>query len=312
MSLLSRISGLLDSFQAIELEARDRYGAGGEDEVEEIIHRNLWRYIRNPLAPHPSKPGVFLESDFLVYVNASLFVVEVKRLIGRVVPDDDRRFLQQVKQGRYGEGVFVKRFSNPLQKTNSFARRLRSYLAEMDPRFRHVHIGAAAVFAPTADISAIHDPAGLIYARELPDFFLNQSRSDTHQRPWLVEAFTHVPTWDRIETTHGESMYGLFNQPALMFRDTSMRQLSIPFSEVAEVQLEPGHFLSDASEAKIKLLTGEILHARVAFGDIRLDRFGSVQVHKLRNLRRILPGVARFRGRVVPAASPRGRRSQAG
>jgi hypothetical protein len=34
VSLLSRISGFLDSFQTIELEQRDRYGAGGEDEVE--------------------------------------------------------------------------------------------------------------------------------------------------------------------------------------------------------------------------------------------------------------------------------------
>jgi hypothetical protein len=129
VSLLSRISGFLDSFQTIELEQRDRYGAGGEDEVEEIIRRNQWPYVRNPLAPHPGKPGVFLESDFLVHVHGGLFAIEVKRLVGRVVYDDeDRRFMRQMKKGRYGEGIFVKRFSNPLPKTNSFAGRLKSYL----------------------------------------------------------------------------------------------------------------------------------------------------------------------------------------
>ena len=296
MSLLSRISGVLDSFHTIELEEKDRYGAGGEDEVEEIIRRNQWRYVRNPLAPHPSKPGVFLESDFLVHVNDGLVVVEVKKLIGRVEYDgDDQRYVRQVKQGRYGEGVFVKRLSNPLQKTNSFARRLKSYLAEVDPRFRHVYIGAAAAFSPTADISAIHDSAGLIYTSELPEFLAQQSRTgETRKRPWLADALRRAPTWDRIETTRGDSIYGLFRQPALVFKDGSMKRSSIPFADIAEVELQPGGLFADASDATILLLNGEVVRSRVAFGDLRLDRFGPVQVHKLRNLRRIVPGVARL------------------
>jgi two-component system, OmpR family, sensor kinase len=80
MTLLSRISGMFDSFHTIQLEEKDRYGAGGEYEVELLIRHNQWPYIRNPLAPHPAKPGVFLESDFLVYANGGLFAVEVKRL----------------------------------------------------------------------------------------------------------------------------------------------------------------------------------------------------------------------------------------
>jgi len=160
-----------------------------------------------------------------------------------VYDDDDHRFMRQEKQGRYGEGVFVKRMSNPLQKTNNFARRLKSFLAEVDPRFRHVYIGAAAVFAPTADISAVHDPAGLIYASELPDFFLRQGRPDVSGlRSWLVDALLYVPTWDRIETKSGESMYGLFCQQTLAFTDASMRQLSIPFRDVIEARLAPGGF----------------------------------------------------------------------
>jgi hypothetical protein len=300
VSLLSRISGVLDSFHTIELEAKDRYGAGGEDEVEEILRRGNWPYVRNPLAPHPSKPGVFLESDFLVHVNDGLVAIEVKKLVGRVEYDgDDHRYVRQVKVGRYGEGVFVKRLSNPLQKTNGFAGRLKSYLAQVDPRFRSVYIGAAAAFAPTADISAIYDPSGLIYTRELPEFLERQSRAgETRKRPWLADGLRRVPTWDRIETTGGDSMYGLFKQPSLVFRDGSMKRSSIPFAEIAEVRLQPGGWFSDASDATILLLTGEVVRARVAFGDLRLDRFGPVQVHKLRNLRRIVPGVARLnRGR---------------
>jgi hypothetical protein len=240
---------------------------------------------------------VFLESDFLVHVHGGLFAIEVKRLVGRVVYDDeDRRFMRQMKKGRYGEGIFVKRFSNPLPKTNSFAGRLKSYLIDVDPRFRHVYINAVAAFAPTADISAIHDPSGTIYTTELPDFLSRQTRAgEDRPRPWLVEGLRHVPTWDRIETNQGESMYGLFTEPALSFTDASGTRSSIPFANIAAVQLRPGGFFSDASEAAITLLTGEVVQTRISFGDIRLDRFGSVQVHKLRNLRRIVPGVSRLR-----------------
>jgi len=99
VSLLSRISGMLDSFHKIEFEEKDRYGAGGEDEVEELIRRGGLAYVRNPLAPHPSKPGVFLESDFLVHVNGGLFAVEVKKLIGRIEYDDsEHRYVRQVNK----------------------------------------------------------------------------------------------------------------------------------------------------------------------------------------------------------------------
>jgi len=298
VSLLSRISGMLDSFHKIELEEKDRYGAGGEDEVEELIRRGGWAYVRNPLAPHPSKPGVFLESDLLVHVNGGLFGVEVKKVIGRIEYDDrEHRYVRQVKQGRYGEGAFVMRLSNPVQKTNSFAGRLKGYLLRVEPRFRQVCIGAVAAFAPTAHISAIHDPAGLIYTTEVPEFLAHQSRaSDGRQRPWLAQALRHVPTWDRVETVQGELMYGLFTQPALVFKDRSMKKSTIPFADVAEVRLKRGGLFSDASDATIQLLTGEVVQTRVAFGNLRLDRFGSVQVHKLRNLRRIMPGVACIRG----------------
>jgi hypothetical protein len=307
MSLLSRISGLVDSFQTIELEARERYGAGGEDEVEAIISRNQWRYVRNPLAPHPSKPGLFLESDFLVHVNGGLFAVEVKRLNGRVVYDADHRFMLQEKRGRHAEGVFVKRFSNPLQKTNGFAYRLKCYLTDVDPRFRHVSIDAVAAFAPTADISAVHDRVGLIYTSELPDFLMQRSVvGDGRRVPWLDEALGQVPTWDRVETTLGEVIYGLFSQPTLDFGDASMKRSTIPFADIAEVRLQPGGLFSAASEASIRLVSGEVVQTRVGFGDIRLERFGALQVHKLRNLTRIVPGVARLRGRLAATGAVAG------
>src|SRR5262249_53290927 len=156
----------------------------------------------------PSKPGVFLEGDFLVHTGNALVALEVKKLVGRISFDaDDHKTIRQVKEGRYGEGLFVKQFGNPLAKTNNFAFRLRQYLGELDPGFRQVRIDAAVVFAPTADISSIHDRDSLLYTSDLPELLRRKGGGADGQRRWLVDALSYVPTWDRIETREGESIY---------------------------------------------------------------------------------------------------------
>jgi Nuclease-related domain len=309
VSLFSRITGLLDSFQKIELDERDRYGAGGEDEVETILKRGRWRYMRSPLVPHPSKPGVFLEGDFLVHSGNALVVLEVKKLIGRLAfQDADQKLLAQVKEGRYGEGLFVKHFGNPLSKTNNFAFRLRSYLTNVDPRFKSVHIDAAVVFAPTADISAIHNPNAMIHTTELADLLRRKGASNGADRRWVVDALMYVPTWDRLETSQGDSIYGLFLSPSLEFRDSSGRRQTVPFRDVREIAIQAGGFLADASRATITTNRRQVVRTAIAHGEIALDRFGTVQRHKLRNLTRIVPGIARMRHQLaaVPEEPHRG------
>ncbi len=110
----------------------------------------------------------------------------------------------------------------------------------------------------------------------------------------------YVPTWDRIETREGESMYGLFTSAAIEFRDAGGQRRSLPYRDIAEVRLAPGGFFADASDATIRTLRGELVKTRIAHGELAPDRFGVVQRHKLRNLTRIVPGVARLRHRHGP------------
>jgi len=191
VSLLSRISGLVVSLDSVHLDQRDRVGASGEHEVELIIRQSQWRYLRNPLVPHATRPGVYIEGDFLVLANDTLCVVEVKNLVGRLFFEDaEQRVVRQEKLGRYGDVMSSKQLPNPLPKVNSFARRLKDHLAGLDARFRRVYVDAVVVFAPTADISGIYDPAGLISIGELPGYIQRQTRDrGSGQRPWLADAY---------------------------------------------------------------------------------------------------------------------------
>lgn len=109
----------------------------------------------------------------------------------------------------------------------------------------------------------------------------------------------YVPTWDRLETCDGDSMYGLFQSSTLEFRDASGKHQIMRFRDIAEVTIDRGGFLADAALATITTTRGQTVCARVAHGEIALDRFGTIQRHKLRNVRRIVPGLARVRHHFV-------------
>ncbi|MBV9173263.1 MAG: NERD domain-containing protein [Chloroflexi bacterium] len=288
---------MLDSFQTFELEERDRFGAGGEDEVERILRRGGWKFLRNALAPHPTRVDRFLETDFVVHIGSSLVALEVKRLVGRITfADQQRRAIRQLKLGCNGQSFVTKEFQNPMLQAKHAAVRLKQFLAEVDPWFASARIDPAVVFARTADISAIRDSTRFMYVSELSDFL--KRRADTpggRDKPWLVDAFMYIPTWDRVETHAGDSIYGLFTDAALHFVDALGQNWTMPFRHIAEVRLEQGGFLADGVEATIRTTQRDVLHTRIALGHVVLDHFGSVQCHKLRNLRRILPGVARLR-----------------
>jgi hypothetical protein len=89
----------------------------------------------------------------------------------------------------------------------------------------------------------------------------------------------------------------LFTSPRLEFRDANGQPRRLAYRDIAEVQIELGAFLAEASPARIRTMGGQVVNAKVAQGELAIDRFGVVQTHRLRNLRRIVPGVARLRYR---------------
>src|ERR1700737_1388967 len=85
MFMIDRLLRAIDAMSRVELGDVDRGGMLGEQYAEGIIDDGQHGcYIRNPMIPHPRRPGLFLETDFLVYVQGSLYCVEVKNYRGRV------------------------------------------------------------------------------------------------------------------------------------------------------------------------------------------------------------------------------------
>src|SRR6266581_6171008 len=57
MSVWRRLERLVETFAIIELDEGSRFGADGEDDAERVLAGTGGHLMRNPVLPHPRKPG---------------------------------------------------------------------------------------------------------------------------------------------------------------------------------------------------------------------------------------------------------------
>lgn len=318
MSLFQRITRAFHTLSTIELDEQSRFGALGELYAEQILDDGQAICVNNPIVPHPTKPGLFLESDFLIYTWGSLFCVEIKHYkgrlfyptrerVGQVSPTrgrlsrpplqsfDDSIIIQE-KVGNYGEGIFLKEHRNPLKKTRYFIHHLKDYLCTIDARCKKVFIIPIVGFSELADISAIYDfEAGMISTSQLPTFFERHSGPAAASPPpsWLRGALYRVPTWDLILTTRHEWINGVITDRELLFQGTDRHSYHLPYRTLHTVTLQRGGLFSAADQLTITDVRGHVSSYRSVGGEVHLRRFGGeFQTHQLRNVSQIVVGIA--------------------
>ncbi len=319
MSIINRLVRAIESMSNIELGEQDRVGMRGEQFAEDIIVEGANEgYIRNPILPHPRKPGIFFETDILVYTQGTLFCVEIKNfgrgkvyypsryrtvyiekgwfIFKRKVPQqvferyDDTKMIQE-KAGR--NGIETREMPNPLYKTRNYANDLQRYLIRIDSRLQTVPIISVLAFSGKADISQVYYfDAGIIRAAELPDFFERHSNPTQHLSSLIQQAFHKIPTWDRILTSENEWINGVIQEKELSFKGSDNRQYNIPYAQILSVEVRREGTFSAYDDITIKYINGKSKSFRSASGEIHLERFGDHQIHKLRNVSKVAVGIA--------------------
>jgi hypothetical protein len=325
MSLLRRLSRALETGSSLQLDGRSLFGAQGEEYASKYLDGPMiLSRVTNPIIPPSHQQRYHLESDFLVYAYGNLFCIEIKRYKGRItyapreqqdgvagrswsyrfsptrqgssVGPTDAMILQE-KTGKYGEPLPPRTHSNPLKKTKAFIRPLKTYLGDhVDERFRTLFIIAVAAFVEEADISTIHSlDAGMIYVHELPTFLQQHAHPRFAQTPsrWIAEGIQQIPTSDLVVTTDNQPFKGFIMDEALVFkkRDGGIEQ--IPYAAIRSVWLQRTWLFSDYDHMTIFFANGSFQEFECVSGSVQMNNFtGERQVHKLRNINKIVVGRA--------------------
>jgi Nuclease-related domain. len=323
MSMMQRLVRAFETASNVELSDKDKGGMWGEQYAEYIIDdENNGCYIRNPIIPHPKKPGIFFETDFLVYMQGTLYCVEIKNYRGKVYyPARYRtvyvrkgwfifkRTIQQTvfshydyskmvqeKMGQNRERLTIREMPNPFQKTQRYIEDLKYYLYHIEPRLQSLPIYPVLGFAEKTDIAAIYNfDAGIMYISELPAFFAKYS-DPAYARmpaPWIRQALHQLPTWDRILTTGNDWINGTIMDRVLSFKCVDGQKYNIPYTHIHVISLQREGNFSAYDTLTISYLNGSQQSFRCVNGDVHLRRFqGEQQTHKLRNVNQIVVGVA--------------------
>jgi hypothetical protein len=110
---------------------------------------------------------------------------------------------------------------------------------------------------------------------------------------WLRSALHRVPTWDLILTTRNEWINGVITDCELPFQGTDRHNYRLPYRTLYTIILQRGGLFSAADQLTITDVHGRLSSYRSVVGEVHLRRFsGEVQTHQLRNMNRIVVGIA--------------------
>lgn len=184
---------------------------------------------------------------------------------------------------------------NPLYKTRDYAQDLNMFLTRINKRLKDVPIIPVLAFAGRADISQIYNfSGGIILTNELPAFFAhhNHQQQTQHLSNEIKDALRRIPTWDLILTTQGEVINGILQGKTFDFRDTQGRTHRLPYASIAQITFQRSGVLSAFDELTVSMIDGSSKHFQSVSGELHLERFGDHQTHKLRNINRLIVGIA--------------------
>jgi Nuclease-related domain len=277
-----------------QVDERSLFGALGERQVLQIVadfvERNGGTYLWGPILFPLYRDGPLGEKDFLVYTQGTIFCIEVKNYLGTVSYDERG----DICVDRWSDYSKMKYLPNPLKSTIRFIRDLKKQVKLIEPRFGGLWIIPVVAFVHNAetDITPIYSfEQGIIYAEQLPQFFLFKANT---RRPssWITGLINSViPSWDWVTTAQNEMVGGILTQRQLTFKDLHRGTLKLLFSRVHQIHWRRGpSFAYD--EMTVIFTDGATRLFYCVDGEIALQRMDELHPFPIRNLQALYIGVS--------------------
>ncbi len=279
--------GLLAYLHNIDPDEKHIFGRGGEAYIKELLIKNKYKIYCNRIIENHRKKSHFLESDIILNKGNSIFVIEIKRMKGRIFRTD-RGLIQEkipalnpfLKKLNPYEARTIK---NPKDQAKHFTTALKKNLVQRDRRFLAVRFIPVAVFSNEADISDIYSfEDGIIYFSDLINF-IEKNSSDNTSPDWIDGDLKSLKGFDILINRNEREIMGIIVDSDFICT-TKEEERKVSFRDIKNIKVKRGNIFSTYDNIIILLKSGEVLDLNCRSSTIRLNTFSSVQTHFLRNL----------------------------
>jgi len=290
-----------DRFFLFSPSNQELFGFAAESILQKFLTQKNYTAFYNRILKSPYNKHHFLEIDAVIYHNNTIFCTEIKNYKGTIyyaanVQNDTfdsykTNTIIQLKTDKHLNQTF-KALPNPLDKTKFFTKQLRNHLLKLDNRFSTVKFKSVVVFLDSStNIDNIHSfEEGLIYFSQLEDFLEQQSQNDANYS-WVLDYLEKLPAFDKIITVNNQTIQGILKEIIIHCQKQNTK---IDLKNIRTIDIK--HKLTSCN-AKITLQNTDLTTCEFVCDKltVSLDKFGTLQKHRLSNINKIIVGTHSLR-----------------
>ncbi|OSS42147.1 hypothetical protein DESAMIL20_1700 [Desulfurella amilsii] len=295
------ITRFWDRFFSIEPSDQELFGFAAESILQKILTQKNYTAFYNRILKSPYNKHRFLEIDAIIYHNNTIFCVEMKNYKGTIYyaanfqndtfDSYKTNTIIQLKTDKHLNQTF-KALPNPLDKTKFFTKQLRKYLLRFDNRFSTIKFKSVVVFLDSStNIDGIQSfEEGLIYFSQLEDFLEQQSQNGTNNA-WVLDYLEKLPTFDKIITVNNQTIQGILKEIIIHCQKPNTE---LDLKKIRAIDIKH-KFTSCKAQIMLQyndLTTCEFVCDKLT---VILDKFGTLQKHRLSNINKIIVGTHSLR-----------------
>ncbi len=282
------IKNFLTRFKNITPDDKHIFGRKGENYVRGLLIKNNYHIYCNRILKNQKSRFGFLETDIILSKGTTIFVIEIKRMKGRIFRTDKGLIQEKMpaasplKFNPYNARVV----KNPLNQVKYFTIALRKELTKKDKRFYNIDFIPVVTFSREADITDIYSfEKGIIYFDNLIPFIEKYSSNKTTPS-WILNELNLLKGFDIIVNRDGYEITGF-----IMDTDftciTKEKKIEIDFADIENIKVKRGIFLSLYDNVSILLKNKKTINLKCKNTKITVNTLSTLHTYFLKNLTEI-------------------------
>ncbi len=282
------IKRFLTYFKNIDPDDKHIFGRKGENYIKELLTKNNYTIYCNRIIKNQKNRFSFTETDVILSKGDSIFVIEIKRMKGRIFKTDKGLIQEKIpvanplKFNPYN----VRTMKNPLNQVKYFTVSLRKELIKKDKRFYNIKFIPVVVFSREADITDIYSfENGIIYFNDLIPFIEKHS-SNKATPSWILNELNLLKGFDIIVNRNGYEITG-FIMDTVFICITKQKKVEIDFADIENIKVKRGNFLSVYDNVSILLKNKKTVNLKCRNAEITINTLSTLQTYSLKNLMEI-------------------------